>query len=40
MDHTHETDSMDGIKDFWDGWNKSHEKNMKCVHEYLFEKLK
>lgn len=37
LNYTHEAFSMDSAKDFWEKWNREHEKEMKCVHEYRFE---
>jgi len=34
LDHTHETDSMDGVMEFWKNWNKKYGEDMKCIHEY------
>jgi hypothetical protein len=39
--HTHESDSIDAAREFWNNWNRGHgEDVMKCIHEYEFEELK
>ncbi|QMU54845.1 MAG: hypothetical protein GKS07_08140 [Nitrosopumilus sp.] len=35
MDHTHETDSIDTIEEFWKNWSNTHSENMKCIHDYV-----
>ena len=37
--HTHETDSMDTVGEFWKNWNRGHGDAMKCVHDYVIETL-
>lgn len=39
LDHVHETNSMDGITEFWNKWNDKPGEKMKCVHEYTIEVL-
>jgi len=39
LDHTHETNSMKNTDVFWKNWNNQYGKNMKCVHNYVFEEL-
>ena len=39
MDHTHETDSIDTIEEFWKNWSNTHGENMKCVHDYVIRVL-
>jgi len=39
MNHIYETEFMDTIETFWNNWNRTHEKNMKCIHKYLFNML-
>ena len=37
IDHTHNTDDIEVVLDFWKNWNRQHDDNMKCLHDYVIE---
>jgi hypothetical protein len=39
LDQTHETDSIDGVENFWKNWKREHGADLKCVHDYIVETL-
>ena len=39
IDHTHHTDEIEGVLEFWVNWNRQYGENMKCLHDYVIETL-